>query len=49
MQLQEAINFHHPARPGSEMDGAAIFANSLLAVRFSCSGYLVIFSIMSYG
>ena len=29
MQLQEAINFHHPARPGSAMDGAAIFAISL--------------------
>jgi hypothetical protein len=49
MQLQEAVNFHHSAPVGSEIDGAAIFANSLLAVRFSCSGFSFIFSIMSYG
>ena len=36
MQLQEAINFHHPARPGSAMDGVAI-----LPLAYKQFGFLV--------
>ena len=36
MQLQEAINFHHPARLGSAMDGVAI-----LPLAYKQFGFLV--------